>query len=157
MPRARKTQAPKAASDQAYGQKGAALEAQAQIPLPQEQLGPEAVGGVAAAPGPPPAASFDEALMAAQMEGAEAFPTPLSAGTQRPGEPVMTQPATVRTSAEAEIQMLDELQLMSGSNEFRSLTERLMMTKRANGPKPSGTAFMPTSRRNTGGNELRPG
>lgn len=101
MPRKSKrtTQAPRAENDQSYGEKGAALDAQRAMPLPdiagQRQAAIAQAPGAApaAAPGPGSSAAPGPALDpmdAAVAAGAGYVPsnTPLDAPSRRPMEPV---------------------------------------------------------------------
>ena len=129
----RNAQAPQAPNGQAYGQKGEAIAAQQQIPLPQGQgpTMPAAQGQAGPQPGQP-------TQPVDLMQAAQQFDpgiTPLTAPSQRPGEPVTTGLATgpgagpeifsqpSRASASADV--LTALAQASGNDAFLDLASRI--------------------------------
>jgi len=82
----RNAQTPQAPNGQAYGQKGDAIAAQQQIPLPQGQAPTMPAAQGAAAPQPGGQTQPVDLMQAAQQF--DPGITPLSAPSQRPGEPV---------------------------------------------------------------------
>lgn len=125
MPRT--SQAPQAANNQAYGLRGDQIQAQQAMPIPQSDPVPQA-------PTPSPG---DPDLMAMAQQFDPGI-TPLSAPTQRPGEPVTTglsmgagagpeifsSPARAQRSAD----MLDMLAQFSGDDRTRQMAARIRAT-----------------------------
>lgn len=129
MPRNRQYQAPAAANNQAYGLRGDQLQAQQAMPIPQsDPVPPQAP--------PQPSASDPNLLQVAQQF--DPGITPLSAPTERPGEPVTTglslgpgagpeifsSPARAQRSAD----MLDMLAQFSGDDRTRQMAARIRAT-----------------------------
>lgn len=129
MPRTK--QAPQAPNSQAYGQRGDQISAQQAMPLPQSDPLPPAQA-------PQPASPTDPDLMAMAQQFDPGI-TPLSAPTQRPGEPVtaglsmgagpgpeiFSSPARAQRSAD----VLDMIAQSSGDDRMAQMAARI----RANG------------------------
>lgn len=125
-------QPPQAANNQAYGMKNEQLQAQKQIPLPQADGPGGGAPGPSPAGAPPPTQPVDVVAAARDFDPGI---TPLSAPSQRPGEPVTTGLAlgagagpeifSQPTQAMKTADMLDMLAQTSGNDAFRNLALRI--------------------------------
>lgn len=130
MPRHRTYQPPQAQASQSYGEKTQQLQAQEQMPLPQGQ-GPPSPPPVGA---PPPPPQVDDALLQV-AQGFDPGITPLSAPSERPGEPVQaglslgpgpgpdifSQPARANQAAD----VLTAMAQSTGNQEFLDMAARI--------------------------------